>query len=193
MKLYLVRHGQSQNNIEGRHSGWSKCPLTEQGTRDAKKAGKLIKHLSFDKVFVSDLPRAIQTCQNALPGSAFETSELLREISVGDLRDQYTQDCLAKYGEKYTLYKAQVDFRPFGGENKEQVVSRIRKFLETLTMGTYENVAIFGHAMLISLLMQHIFPTENVIFGFPKNGAVSVVEYTDGQWKLLHWNVTQQL
>ncbi len=193
MKLYLVRHGQSQNNIEARHSGWSKCPLTEQGIQDAKRAGKLIRHIPFDKVYSSDLPRAVQTCQNALPDADFETSELLREISVGELCDQYVQDCLAKYGEKYTLHKALADYRPWGGENREQVFSRLQKFLETLENCKYENVAIFGHAMLISLLMQHIFPTETVIFGLPQNGAVSVVEYTDGQWNLLHWNVTEQL
>ncbi len=67
-KLILLRHGQSQWNLENRFTGWKNVPLTEKGETEAKKAGELIKKykISIDKVFSSVLERANRTAKIAI-------------------------------------------------------------------------------------------------------------------------------
>jgi len=69
MQVFVVRHGQSTANLAGTYSGWSHVPLTEKGIADAAHAGQLLKGIEFAKVYASDLKRAMQTCQTALPGA----------------------------------------------------------------------------------------------------------------------------
>lgn len=60
-KLVLVRHGQSQWNLENRFTGWVDVPLSDKGMREAIDAGKKLKNVKFDTIFVSHMLRAIQT------------------------------------------------------------------------------------------------------------------------------------
>ena len=59
--LVLVRHGQSQWNLENRFTGWVDVPLSTKGIQEAKSAGKKLQNYSFDTIFVSHMFRAIQT------------------------------------------------------------------------------------------------------------------------------------
>ena len=62
-KLVLMRHGQSQWNLENRFTGWTDVDLTEQGRAEAAKAGELLKKegYGFDIAFTSVLKRAVRT------------------------------------------------------------------------------------------------------------------------------------
>ena len=60
-KLILVRHGQSQWNLENRFTGWVDVPLSKKGIEEAISAGKKLKDFEFDKMYVSHMLRAIQT------------------------------------------------------------------------------------------------------------------------------------
>ena len=59
-KLILLRHGQSQWNLENRFTGWKDVPLTEKGQKEAKNAGQLIKkhNIKIDKIFSSNLTKS---------------------------------------------------------------------------------------------------------------------------------------
>ena len=63
--LVLLRHGQSQWNLENRFTGWKDVELSENGIIEAKKTGKLIKesNIQIDKVYTSNLKRAIDTAK----------------------------------------------------------------------------------------------------------------------------------
>ena len=67
-KLILLRHGQSQWNLENRFTGWKDVPLTDQGKKEAKKAGHLLKknNIEIDFVFSSILQRANKTAELAV-------------------------------------------------------------------------------------------------------------------------------
>jgi 2,3-bisphosphoglycerate-dependent phosphoglycerate mutase len=60
-KLVLIRHGQSQWNLENRFTGWIDIPLSSQGRREARAAGQEIKHIPFDRAYTSRLIRAVET------------------------------------------------------------------------------------------------------------------------------------
>ena len=85
MLVYLIRHGESQSNLDKIWSGWNDVPLTEKGKLDAKKAGEYLDGIKFDKIYSSDLSRAKNTAEIAIPGCEYEQTPLLREINVGEI------------------------------------------------------------------------------------------------------------
>ena len=101
MKLYVIRHGQSEGNIRGVFSGWHQHNLTEKGREDACRAGRIISKVKFDKVYSSDLYRAIETAKIALPDYECEPTPLIKEINVGLLQEMTYEKAREKYGHLY--------------------------------------------------------------------------------------------
>jgi 2,3-bisphosphoglycerate-dependent phosphoglycerate mutase len=68
INLILIRHGQSQWNLENRFTGWYDADLTSKGIEEAKKAGLLIKNtgIKFNYAFASFQKRAIKTLDNVI-------------------------------------------------------------------------------------------------------------------------------
>jgi 2,3-bisphosphoglycerate-dependent phosphoglycerate mutase len=106
-KLVLVRHGQSQWNLENRFTGWVDAPLTEKGLQEAQNAGQLLKqeNFQFQKAFTSYLQRAIKTLwiileeteQTWLP---VEKDWRLNERHYGGLQGLNKQETREKYGDE---------------------------------------------------------------------------------------------
>lgn len=186
MNLYLVRHGQSVPNFEKRHSGWSMLPLTEKGFGDARRAGETLKDIQFDRVYSSDLTRAVQTARTALPGREPEQLSLIRERSVGCLMERFIADCAAEYGEPCWQARATLDFTPFGGDSADMVRTRAAKFLGMLENIPTENIAAFTHGGFITHCIEHVldaqFSVSNIAI---TNGAVVQLQYDGEQWRLI--------
>lgn len=85
--IYLLRHGQTEFNLEGRYQGQSDSPLTDQGRRQARANGSLLaEHIGSAPIWTSPLPRALETAQlvaKALPKAEIHLDERLREVSFG--------------------------------------------------------------------------------------------------------------
>ena len=132
MKVYFIRHGESESNSRREHGGWAQYHLTEKGKKEAQLAGKKLAGLSFDKVYTSDLVRTIETQQIAMPGATTEASDLIREIHVGALAGRTADDCHAEYGDSYIANKKVYDFSAYGGETYDDFVARVKKFVKEL-------------------------------------------------------------
>ena len=109
-KLVLMRHGESQWNLENRFTGWTDIDLTEAGRDQARRAGELLKEKGyvFDVAFTSVLKRAIRTLWIAL--DAMDTMYLpvhnnwrLNDRHYGDLQGLNTAEMAAQYGEEQVL------------------------------------------------------------------------------------------
>lgn len=103
-KLVLVRHGQSQWNLENRFTGWVDVPLSEQGRQEARRAGEQLKGVKFDKAYTSDLRRAQETLKIILDviGQAkipVEKDKALNERHYGALQGLNKAETAAKFGE----------------------------------------------------------------------------------------------
>lgn len=194
MKLYLVRHGQSETNLKKIHGGCLDVPLTEQGKADAKSAGNLLQDIPFNKVYTSDLIRAIQTADIALPKYEKKQSPLLREICLGELEGRKSEDCLKQYGENYLIQKANRNFGDFGGENYDEHVKRAKTFLDMVASEEDINVAAFCHEGTIKCMLDivlqigHWVNIKNVLCS---NGSVTILDYKKGHWRLCQWNLTE--
>lgn len=193
MKLYMIRHGQSTANADRLHAGWAQVPLTESGFEDARRAGKLLEGIHFDKIYVSDLLRAKQTMETALPGAEGIVTPLLREISVGDLAGKNASECLEIYGESYLTNKAVHDFIPYGGENSTMHLDRIREFTMQAELDHAPCIAAFCHEGSIRCMLDLVLGYRHNRKEYAMdNGSVSIFELADGRWSLVSWNNTAE-
>ena len=184
MRVYFIRHGESETNLSKKWTGWTNVSLTEKGIEDAKKAGEFLKGLSFDKVFSSDLDRARITAQTALPNSEIETSALLREINVGNIAG----NPFSVISDEERAFALMNGYKKYGGESKEEFYARISAFMAELEVLNLDTVAVFTHAGLmrgmldtvINARLSHQCITCN-------NCAVSIFDYTNGAWSLHSW------
>ena len=174
-KLILLRHGQSQWNLENRFTGWKNVPLTEKGEAEAKKAGELIKKykISIDIVFSSVLERANRTAEIAIIQAELNNllennkiimtcSEKLNERDYGDLVGLNKQETADKFGkDQVHILRRSYDAPPPNGESLKDVVERVSPyFKENIKplIDKGENILIAAHgnslrAMMIELGM----------------------------------------
>lgn len=194
MKVYMIRHGESEGNRDSRHTGQSQVPLTEKGREDARRAGRLLAGLQFDRVYSSDLIRAMETQALALPGVQAERLALLRELDVGSLAGRPVQECREQLGEAYAACRRDRDFTVYGGESNTMQRERVQKFLSMLETQPEENVAVFCHAGTITCALEVVLGVQNAYASLAcDNGSVSIFEYKNGGWRLLKWNCTGTL
>lgn len=184
MKLYVVRHGQSATNAVACYTGQKEVPLTEKGIEDAKSIRPLLSSVSFDKVYTSDLSRAVLTAETALPDCKYEKTPLLREVDVGSL-------CGAPYTDVTPEMRRLMDkegFAPFGGESKTAFEERIKAFLDLALAQGGENVIAFSHAGVLKRMLDTIITVE-----IPRsliwcgNCTVAIFEYKYDRWNLHSW------
>ena len=195
MKVYFVRHGQSQHNLEKRASGWSAAPLSELGHEQARSIAPLFRDIKMDKVFSSDLLRARQTAQEVLPGCCPVRSDKLREISVGNISGTLRTEAKEKYGEVYTNAQINRDYTPFGGENDDMVCERVFAFMRELEkLEGCENVIVFGHEGTAHQMVSYVLKNriEYKCLRIP-NCSITVFSFEDGRWKLEKFAYTQKL
>ena len=120
IKLVLVRHGQSKWNLENRFTGWTDVELSEQGVREAKEAGKVLKEKGyyFDLAYTSVLKRAEHTLDLILKELGEENIEIkrswrLNERHYGALQGLNKDETRKKYGdEQVLLWRRSSDVRP---------------------------------------------------------------------------------
>lgn len=109
-KLVLMRHGESQWNLENRFTGWTDVDLTETGREQARKAGELLKKegFTFDLAYSSLLKRAIRTLWIALDAmdamyTPVGVNWRLNERHYGQLQGLNKAETAAKYGDEQVL------------------------------------------------------------------------------------------
>ena len=130
MKLILVRHGQTIENLNGIIQGQTPGTLTELGHQQAEKVAEKLKSRDFDIIYCSDLGRCLETAKHIRvhhPDTPFETTDQIREISFGDIQGKLAADIdwASIGGHFYTN-------RPGGGETLQELEKRVLKFISKL-------------------------------------------------------------
>ena len=116
--LVLIRHGQSQWNLENRFTGWVDVPLTDAGKAEARRGAELIRQMRFDRAFTSVLRRAQETLRIVLetigqPNMPFEQSQALNERHYGALQGLNKAETAARYGdEQVKIWRRSYDVPP---------------------------------------------------------------------------------
>lgn len=163
--LILIRHGQSQWNLENRFTGWTDVPLTEQGLKDARTAGGALKDFTFDLAFTSRLIRANQTLEAVLDAGGqndvpTEFDSALNERHYGDLQGLNKAETAEKYGQdQVKLWRRSYDTRPPNGESMEDCERRTKPyFLQYVLPHIKEGrtVIIAAHGNSLRPIMKHL-------------------------------------
>ena len=188
MKLYMVRHGQTTGNVAGLIYGQVDYPLTQKGRDQAALIRPILEKVKFDRVYSSDLSRAIETQQIALPGVEGIKTPLLREFDVGNLTDLPYAEAEEKYALQ--LEEARTNgYDWFGGESYDQILDRMRKFLDILEADPCENVIAFSHNGMLGFMLQLVLGVRFSRTAVKSaNCAIQVFEFDGKLWKLLAWN-----
>ncbi|MEJ5304502.1 MAG: 2,3-bisphosphoglycerate-dependent phosphoglycerate mutase [Ignavibacteria bacterium] len=117
-KLILLRHGESQWNLENRFTGWVDVPLSPRGEEEARKAGEKLKNIQIDKRYTSVLKRAIDTDRIAMEVAGkldvpVERDKALNERHYGALQGLNKEETAQKYGkEQVHLWRRSYDIAP---------------------------------------------------------------------------------
>lgn len=138
MTLILLRHGQSQWNLENRFTGFHDIDLSPQGEDEARQTGAALKGKTIDAVFASTLLRARRTAQIVLEEAGqshlfhhISYSDALRERDYGDLTGLNKAETAVKYGdEQVHIWRRSYDVQPPGGESLKDVVARVGAYHE---------------------------------------------------------------
>lgn len=131
--LWLIRHGETTWNLEGRIQGQSESPLSESGRRQARGLGARLATTRFDRVLSSDLGRAVETARLAFPGREPELEPRLREQSAGSLEGRRVSELTpAELEGLRGLTAARAGGGPAGAEPYPDLLERARAWLAGL-------------------------------------------------------------
>ncbi len=194
MKIYIIRHGETDANKMAIMQGVLDWPLNDYGIKLAKITGKNMKDIKFDACFSSPLIRAKQTAEIVLEHSdnnvEIQYDDRIKELNMGTFEGKK-----ARPGElevpviRSTLFR----WNPFfcgtfpEGENAFELCARTKDFLKELSKKEYNNVLVSTHggatrAMLNMFYINKLsFWQEHV----PYNCAVNIVEVENGKMELI--------
>jgi len=163
--LVIVRHGQSQWNLENRFTGWIDIDLSEKGIEEARNAGDKLKGYKFDIAFTSALIRAQKTLdiileiigQKDIP---IIKDKALNERMYGDLQGLNKDETRKKFGdEQVKLWRRSYDVAPPNGESLKDTAERVIPFYEQKIVPELKagkNVLISAHGNSLRALVMHL-------------------------------------
>ena len=183
--LVLLRHGQSEWNLQNLFTGWKDPDLTETGVAEAKEAGRRLKAqgLQFDTAFTSALTRAQRTLDLALAelgqtGLPITRDAALNERDYGDLSGLNKDDARKRWGEEQVhQWRRSYDIAPPGGESLKDTVARAlpyycQRILPAVLRGERVLVAAHGNSlralvMVLDGLTPQTIPSMELATGVP--------------------------
>ena len=194
-RLVLLRHGESQWNLENRFTGWVDVPLTPKGVQEAKNAGEKLRGFTFDRAFTSVLERANETLRLALdvigqPKIPTERDPALNERMYGDLQGLNKAETAKKYGEaQVKIWRRSYDVPPPGGESLKDTAERVLPYYEQtikpyLLKGETILIAAHGNSLRALILEREQLSRDQVLDLNIPTGAPLLYEL-DGTGKVV--------
>ncbi|MGE0683097.1 MAG: 2,3-diphosphoglycerate-dependent phosphoglycerate mutase [Candidatus Binatia bacterium] len=195
-QLVLLRHGESQWNLENRFTGWVDVPLSPKGEEEARQAGEKLKAagVHFNIAFTSVLRRAIHTMEITLDvlgqsNIPIEKDQALNERHYGDLQGLNKAETAKKFGEEQVhIWRRSYDVAPPGGESLKDTAARTlpyfeAKILPEVKSGKTVLVAAHGNS-LRSLVMQLDQLTQQQVLELNLGTGVPIVYEIDSEGKV---------
>ena len=200
MKVFWMRHGETDWNRLGRIQGCTDIPLNDRGRLQAREAARLLRDVEFDAAWCSPLSRAEETARIVLEGRNVPllADPLLREVDFGPNDGRLMAPDKADPASPLYLWFARPDdfIPPAGAESHLQALERAREFFRTVLAPREErlgNVLVAAHGSLTRILV-------TVLMGRPAgefqklalaNCSVTEIEVKDGQVRLVKAGTTR--
>ena len=196
-QLVLIRHGESQWNLENRFTGWVDVPLSPRGEEEARVAGKKLQAFRFNQAFTSVLTRAIKTLEIVLEeigqsDLSFEKNQALNERMYGDLQGLNKAETVEEHGEEQVkLWRRSFDVRPPGGESLKDTANRVipyyqEKIWPALSSGEFILVVAHGNSLRALVMYLNQLAKDEVLELNIPTGALLLFELSDNGTVLSH-------
>lgn len=183
-RLYLIRHGETDWNRQGRWQGQADVPLNDRGREQARQVAEKLAEVSFDAIYTSDLIRASEVARIIAQAKGdripIVLEPRLREIHQGEWQGLLVQEIQSRYAEAFRQRRMDpLMVAAPGGETALQVRQRALQAVRDL-LAAYPNgnVALVSHGFTIAVLLTHFYrlPIEKVWELVPDNGAIIEID-----------------
>lgn len=199
--VYLIRHGETDWNVEHRWQGHTDIPLNSRGQRQAEMVAQHVNNLgvSFAAIYSSDLARAYQTAWEigAAVGVAVQLLPALREIDLGTWSGLTREEIRARYPVEYQLLEQGQDIPRGGAETGSALFHRTTETFEAMVT-QYPNSAIIfvthgGVIRAITNYVRTVSQQPHLPHAYIGNTSVSIVRCVGDKRELVTYNAMQHL
>ena len=184
MDIYIVRHGETHENINGNYYGAIDVSLSEKGKRQSEVVGKFISNIEFDYIFASEKRRAIETVKYALGTSDdVRIDNRLNERSFGIFEGHGYEKLKELFPKEYVEWENDwIDYVPQNGESHRNVCERVFEFMDNILKLEAKNICICTHAGIIRAIYCYLMDKNiEVFWKFAcKNGDLALLKYEYG-------------
>lgn len=182
MKIYLIRHGQTDWNVEGKIQGSTDIPLNETGRKQAACLARGMEKRPVVQIFSSYLKRAVETAA-AIGRSQHVDVDVIRgleEVGFGEWEGLTWPEIEKRYPKEYERWWLNpVDVAPPGGERQEDIYRRLAHVTEAILAQAHGDLAIVSHGAILAYLVEYLMRNhpmeEEIIVG---NASISTLEYS---------------
>ncbi|MDA0733927.1 MAG: histidine phosphatase family protein [Chloroflexi bacterium] len=198
-QVYIVRHGETEWNAQGRIQGHSDIPLSDNGRSQAQAVARRLSRVPFSVAYSSDLSRTHETAQIILGDTAtpLHTTPQLREYSKGVFEGLTVDEYAHQYPDQFQAsLKNDLDFAPTGGESIREATARMARFVDEMLQNHLdETLLLVGHggslrSLIVALLA---LPLEANWKFIMDNCALSLIHTYPNNAVLHRYNDTAHL
>ncbi|MCJ7856746.1 histidine phosphatase family protein [Lachnospiraceae bacterium NSJ-143] len=186
IRLYLVRHGETEWNTVKRFQGWTDIELSDKGIEQARRLGERFKGIAVDELYASPLKRAVKTAEPiaSAKGLEIKTSEYFKEINFGIWEGRTRDELSALYGKEFDEFLLHPQEHTFPGDGSfDAVTERIKKGLDMVLDGKDNtNIVIVSHGGIIRLMIKYLLGIKEDLYNstWIDNTSISLLELKKG-------------
>jgi alpha-ribazole phosphatase len=186
MKLYLLRHGETDENKSKFYYGKMDVSLNSRGIEQAQKAARALSNIEFDSIYISERKRTIETKDIILSGNLKGYKDMVKqdsrinEMNFGLFEGKTYEEIKEAYPEEYKRWeKDWKNFCPPQGEGYKDFYLRVKCFMEEILNSSAENVLVVTHGGVIRTIYCYILEENLDLFWkfASKNGDISIIKY----------------
>ena len=198
LKLYIVRHGETEWNVIKRFQGQLNTPLTEKGMEKLRETGKNLENVLFEEVYTSELERTVNSAEiilnenNGYKNNKLELQKLaeLNEVYFGVWQGLTYEEVFLKYPEEGNNYFYNVKNYKAENVEAEKLEDALERFLKGINkiLDSHEsgNILVVTHGTVFEMFMNYV--ANNSIFDIDErtlmgNGDYKVFSYKDGKFQ----------
>ena len=194
MKLYIIRHGQTDWNVEGKIQGRQDIPLNAAGRSQAEMLATVMEKRPVTAIYSSPQIRAMETAETLARAQGMTVIPVpeLAEIGYGDWEGRTASDILAKERKLYEeWWQHPATVAPSGGETLNQVDVRCKKAWERIKGEMKGDTAVVAHGGTLAHFIVHLLEGQpdaaEILVG---NASITTIEYdpVTGQCSLVGLN-----
>lgn len=199
IELIAVRHGETDFNAERRMQGHLDVPLSETGRAQARAAAARLADEPIDKIYSSDLQRALETARIIHEGREIElvTDLRLREFHMGTFQGMTLSEAREKHGdawERFFIHDA--DFALPGGQSRNQKQVEIASFMEEVVRSQAGGrMLVVTHGGILIAMLRHVLgiPASHYFRVSIENTGIQRFRYKNATWQLVSWGEVDHL